>query len=290
MLCLDGSYRPWIRTAGSSLRPKPWAFPQRVLTDYLLILVLDGREWVSLDGGSRQDLGPGEAYLLPPGRVTDKGCDDWSHPAWVHFDLIHHPRREDMPPAPCHQTSLGRRRSWLQPSPRDVYGCDLPLLVPKILLPRFQREVPRLIASWRSSVPVERLRAQQILGDLLIDLVATVAAPAVDGDAAIIHAEDIARRSLDADFGVAAFADAAGMSPSTFHERYRRLRGTTPLRFLTEARMALARDLLADPRQSIGSIAARVGHPDPTVFGRIFRREHGCTPRDWRQRHATPVS
>ncbi len=102
------------------------------------------------------------------------------------------------------------------------------------------------------------------------------------GDAQIIHAESIARASIESDFGVAAFAAAAGLSPSRFHERYKQLRGITPLRFLTNMRMELARKLLVDTQLSISSIASMVGHPDPTVFGRIFRREHGKSPRAYR--------
>lgn len=285
VLALEADYCPWIRTAGSGLRPKPWSFPQRVLTDYLLILVEDGREWVSCRG-EQHELSAGDAYLLPPGVVTDKGCDSWSRPSWIHFDLISHPRRAEAPVAPCNNARLSpERRPWLQPSPRAIYGRDLPLLVPAPLLPRFRHEIPRIIAAWRSPRPTDVLRAHQALAELMLLFVEQIAEAPSSADAAIARAEEVARRSLDADFDVAAFAAAAGLSPSRFHERYKRLRGITPLRFLTEARMARARELLRDPQLPITSIAALVGHPDPTVFGRIFRREHGLSPSAWRASH-----
>ncbi|NRA39818.1 MAG: helix-turn-helix transcriptional regulator, partial [Planctomycetes bacterium] len=136
-----------------------------------------------------------------------------------------------------------------------------------------------------SSDSVQRLQAPQLLHQLMslcLEHISDVN-KAQDNVQQIEHAEYIASASLESDFGVAAFAAAAGLSPSRFHDCYKNLRGITPLRFLTDMRMQRARELLADSSLSIGNIASLVGHPDPTVFGRIFKREHGLTPRDYRR-------
>ena len=64
----------------------------------------------------------------------------------------------------------------------------------------------------------------------------------------------------------------------TFRQRYRR----SVIRFLEEVRVSRARELLATTDLSIHKIAAEVGFRDPHYLGRVFRREVGQRPRDFR--------
>ncbi len=55
--------------------------------------------------------------------------------------------------------------------------------------------------------------------------------------------------------------------------------------WITEQRMARVRDDLRDPRAAhlaVATIGARWGFVDPSHFGRLFKRRHGCTPNEWR--------
>ena len=52
--------------------------------------------------------------------------------------------------------------------------------------------------------------------------------------------------------------------------------------WIMRARMAKARQLLAESTRSIKEIAHAVGYADPLYFARVFRREMQTTPRDWR--------
>lgn len=283
MLSLDAAYCPYIRVAGHAHRPKPWSFPDRILTDYLMIYVAEGSEWVSV-GDEYHDLSPGDMYLLPPNKITNKGCHDWSHPYWVHFDLIYNKHRDEAPIAPCNQLKFDKaQNAFLQPGPQEIYGQELPLLIPDSIKTRMAQYVVEISDLFKSSVQIDRVRANHLISEAMLLFVdAAAQQPQRDAQDKITDAERIALASLDADFGVAEFAQVAGFSPSRFHDVYKQLRGITPLRFLTDARMASARDLLKNSQLSITTIAAMVGHPDPTVFGRIFKREHGQSPREWR--------
>src|SRR5215218_4218287 len=48
--------------------------------------------------------------------------------------------------------------------------------------------------------------------------------------------------------------------------------------------MALAADLLADPDATVGSVARRAGYRSPFTFSTAFKRAHGLSPREHRQR------
>ena len=77
---------------------------------------------------------------------------------------------------------------------------------------------------------------------------------------------------------VTALARQAGLSRSSFFERFARVVGVTPMDYLLGWRMALARDLLRREGQEIAEVAARVGYGSPSTFSTAFRRHTGVSP------------
>ncbi|MFC3965045.1 helix-turn-helix transcriptional regulator [Nocardia jiangsuensis] len=77
-------------------------------------------------------------------------------------------------------------------------------------------------------------------------------------------------------------AAAVGVTPGHLTTLVRRRTGRTVQDWITERRMAHARELLGGSDLPIAVIANRVGLPDPSYFGRVFRRAHELSPRAWR--------
>tara|TARA_R110002020_G_scaffold20374_58_gene69745 strand:- start:557 stop:1459 length:903 start_codon:yes stop_codon:yes gene_type:complete len=77
---------------------------------------------------------------------------------------------------------------------------------------------------------------------------------------------------------VAALARAAGLSRSTFFERFRREVGTAPMDYLASWRMALAKDLLRQGRAGVAQVAERVGYASASTFSVAFTRHVGMPP------------
>ena len=86
---------------------------------------------------------------------------------------------------------------------------------------------------------------------------------------------------------VAALAAEAGVSRASFARRFREVMGEPPMSFLTDWRLALAADLLHDPRTSVGEVARRVGYGSPYALSTAFRRVRGVSPTAHRQAGAT---
>jgi AraC-like DNA-binding protein len=80
------------------------------------------------------------------------------------------------------------------------------------------------------------------------------------------------------DWTVATLAHEAGMSRSSFAERFRQRVGLSPLDYLTKWRMARVRRALLDTDQAFATIAERNGYQSRTSCSQSFKRIYGHAP------------
>jgi AraC family transcriptional regulator len=89
-------------------------------------------------------------------------------------------------------------------------------------------------------------------------------------------------RHLDTPLSLERLAAVAGMDLFRFARAFKQSTGSSPHRYLLEARINLAKELLRDPSLSITEIAMQTGFATPSHFSVTFRRIAGATPRDFR--------
>jgi AraC-like DNA-binding protein len=83
-------------------------------------------------------------------------------------------------------------------------------------------------------------------------------------------------------------AERACMSRSAFALRFKQKVGTSAIDYLTHWRMLRAAQMLVDSRESVSAIASSLGYESVSSFGFAFKREIGCSPRQFcRARAAT---
>lgn len=87
-------------------------------------------------------------------------------------------------------------------------------------------------------------------------------------------------------WSVPELAAVSGLSRAAFARTFREALGQTPMRYLTDWRMALARDHLRTGELGMAGIARSVGYSSPYAFAAAFRRHHGEPPGAWRQRES----
>lgn len=95
---------------------------------------------------------------------------------------------------------------------------------------------------------------------------------------------------LDAPLRMEDVAGACGLSYRVFVRAFKRALGTSPYDWFMGSRIERARELMADPRQSLGDIAAQLGFADQSHFNRTFIRHIGVSPGLWRRRNHGRVS
>src|SRR5882757_7221029 len=87
-------------------------------------------------------------------------------------------------------------------------------------------------------------------------------------------------------WSVPELAEISGLSRAAFARTFRDALGQTPMQYLTDWRMTLARDYLRDGELGLAKIADVIGYGSPYAFAAAFRRHHGDPPGAWRQREA----
>lgn len=85
-------------------------------------------------------------------------------------------------------------------------------------------------------------------------------------------------------WGLIELATAAGMSRTSFAERFRAVSGTPPLAYLSQWRMLLAQRALRAPDARVGAIATELGYGSDSAFSNAFKRELGESPLQFRRR------
>lgn len=85
---------------------------------------------------------------------------------------------------------------------------------------------------------------------------------------------------------LALLAKEAGVARTTLAGRFAKLVGVPPLTYLTEWRMAVAADLLAESSATVAAVARKVGYADAFGFSAAFKRVHGFSPSECRGRCA----
>lgn len=92
---------------------------------------------------------------------------------------------------------------------------------------------------------------------------------------------------LDQPWTVASLASAVGVSRASLARRFHEVVGEPPMRHLASWRLTVAADLLCEPGATVAGVARQVGYGSPFALSAAFKRAHGISPREHRERTLT---
>lgn len=278
---------------------EPWAtaFPEQEAARFHFIKC--GTARLSLGNGEWLDLKAGDAVLLPRGEahVLASGSDV------VPVPFARYGRKEvcsgvfDMQ-CNCNvggtqvfsgslRFNVDRLHPLLQMMPSSMLTSDLAANDPAI---------PHLLDAMAREVDMDRVGAGGILARLADVLMATMIRTWVEHGcsltsgwlAAVKHPEVgkvLAAIHLqpEHDWTLEEMARLMGASRSGFAERFARVVGETPARYVARVRMHQARLWLADGMR-VATVAARLGYDAEASFSRAFKRVIGEPPSQFRRK------
>jgi AraC family transcriptional regulator, transcriptional activator of pobA len=257
--------------------------------DLLMLYVERGRGGHRL-GSRTQDVTPGDLVLLTPGPVHDAadlaGVTGWA----VEFD----PLAVGLRHAAVFEVAPGlslSRAWWANPLLAPFLRAEQHPTAARFTIPRPERRL------WSQHLEVmhaehsERLDGYQevvaaylrillvVLGRVAADFTATLDRR---GDATLARVFAVIEQRHGEPLSTADVAAAVGLTPGYLTTLVRRHTGRTVGDWITERKMATARDLLLTTDLTAEQIATRIGYLDPTYFSRRFRQTHGTSLRTWR--------
>ena len=93
----------------------------------------------------------------------------------------------------------------------------------------------------------------------------------------LLHADPVRNWTVDE------LAREAAVSRSVLAQRFTELVGETPMRYLANWRMQLAKQMMREGTRNIQEVATRVGYESEAAFNRAFKRATGSPPAAWRK-------
>jgi AraC-like DNA-binding protein len=146
----------------------------------------------------------------------------------------------------------------------------------------------RYLEEMTAPVPEKHRREYRhsLLEAFFITTLAELQRPSIESDPRsplVAEAEKLARALLsDPELSVVRLAGSVGCSADYLSRKFQQEKGQTLTGWIARERVALARDLLPDPRRSVSEVAWMCGFSAASYFIRVFRQQTGLTPRAWR--------
>ena len=282
----------------------PWSL--RILAESPLTLIagVEGELWVAPDQGEAIRIGPGDiAVTRAPDHYTV--ADSPATPPTVFI----HPGQDcrDADGNSVLESMTHDTRTWGNDANgptvfivgayehlSDISDRLLRSLPPVLSLSRADWESP-LVALLCDEV-IKDEPGQAAVLDRLLDLLVTAVLKAwfsqqdanrpewwrFQGDRVVERALRLIHDDPARAWTMDTLAAAAGASRAALARRFADLVGEPPMTFLKNWRMALAADLLCQPNETVGSVAAKVGYATPYAFSAAFKRIRGLSPNEHR--------
>ncbi len=155
---------------------------------------------------------------------------------------------------------------------------------------KFVSEFEKVLTALGSTSPYRDLQITAALLHWLSFIMSELRPPLDDSFASdrsvvdkILSAEAWANGRLRESVTVPEWARAIGLSPNYFRDIFKRETGLTPMDWLNQRRLQMARQYLSGTRKSVAEIAEACGFQDQFYFSRVFRKQFGQSPLQYRK-------
>ena len=249
-----------------------------------LYYVTEGEAKVVI-GSDVYQLTPHHLYFIPAFTEHSCVCDAVFSHYYIHI-------YED------HQHGPGILDDWAFPIEVDASPIDLELfrqlcaINPFMKLPASNPQSydnhPTLISNIQLNLRrpfYDKVESRGILYILMSRFLKHASPKAEVRDYRIHHTLAYIRKHLDSRLDIDQLADNACMSKDHFIRIFKRETGETPNVYITKRKLEKAELALVTTDLSIKGVAELLGYDDYSYFNRLFKKNAGITPQQYREKH-----
>lgn len=282
MICLELQFPPLpqLLTVGHSVWKPGASHLRRNFAVYDLIFVKKGTFFIC-EEGREYELGEGELIVLEPNKTHwgHRPVETETEMYWVHF--LHSPPIRRVEQEDIVWTGPVERGTdfTVEPIRQSMYVPKATAVEPGTIVPLLDE----MARQHRTLTLKSALKLQARLGELLVRL---QPAPGKPGSARTFRlCERVAGYLRDRraePFDAERMERELHYSFDYLSRCLKQYTGLSPLQYLHRLQIEEAKTLLRRTELSVQAVGERVGQPDGTYFGRLFRRHVGVSPSAYR--------
>ncbi|MHA6484844.1 helix-turn-helix transcriptional regulator [Paenibacillus sp. strain BS8-2] len=271
---------PQLTTVGHAYWSPGQQHLERTFEVYDLLFVNQGTLYMTEDGIA-YDINAGQFLILEPGRhhIGHRPCDETTDIYWVHF--VH-----DAPVRTMDSSSIPWTFSYVRGTDKDLTPQPQVMYLPKhadFHQPDIVPILDRMVELHRQPIASNSLPLQAELAELLVRLQQAAQTRYTSRSRRLCDAAiDYLQQHMTEPF------DAKHMEGS-LHYRFdyiarclKKHTGMSPLQYMHDLRIRMALTLLENAELTVGEVGERLGFDSANYFIRLFRKETGMTPGQYR--------
>lgn len=104
------------------------------------------------------------------------------------------------------------------------------------------------------------------------------------GDAQIARSLDAFHQDIAKKWTIEGLAKESGLSRTIYSKRFKELSDSTPVEYMTNVRIGVAKEELLRTQKSVDEIAVNLGYQASEHFQKLFKKVTGLTPSQYRKR------
>ena len=282
------SFSPYVRLSMFSTIQPPFLIRERVLYDYELIFVRDGKCRLTVAGTEyicqRNDI----VFMRPgiPHQLENYGDCSFEQPH-IHFDMCYWEHSLKTPVSFKNINEMSHEeRSWIQTDVFDDY--DIPFVFRAVDPEAFQKIFFDVLLIFNSNEPGKELLLKAKMLELLQIVLSQFERKNSDFDGRNIRPAVLVKDYIDNNFMQTITLDhLTGLfhvNTYTLLRNFKNRYGCSVISYYNKKRFEYAKSLLETTNLSVSAISEHLNMADVYSFSKFFKKYEGCSPREYRKK------